>query len=181
MIDLCPIFWRLMGRRSLQRQYDCFLRYSHKRLPHIGFEVNDPSLVVLTIDVSKVTLLNKQEAKTDKHQVWTFAKAVYEALPKTWTIREFYEDGSLFALKFVFSIGDGMSDWVSHYPLYRLERLDDVPLTLNRKDRTMEKVHEEKEMPEPCVLDRALWDSICKTLNSDSFKKKAFPHLRGNA
>lgn len=152
-----------------KRQFSCFSKYSHKRSLRGGLIVNDPSLVVFTVDVSKVPYLNKQEAKTDKQQVWTFAKAVYEALPKTWTVKECYKNGDLFALKFVFLIGDGMSDRVSYSPLYRLERLDEVPLTLNWETDCFS-----SQVPDPCILDRRLWNSICRKLNSDSFKKKAF-------
>ncbi len=173
-----PFEWRVISPvRCMKHQFDCFLKYSHKQFSIGDLVVKDPSLVALTVDVSKAPFLNNQKAKTNnQEQVWTFAKAVYEALPKTWTIKVNYNDNSLFALKFIFSVGDGMKDWFSHSPLYRLERLDVAPLTLNWKDNVFV-----DGVSVPCVLDRALWDSICKTLNSDSFKKKAFPHLRGNA
>lgn len=157
---------------SRKRQFDRFLKFTHKRLDG-GLLVNDPSLVALTVDVSKVPFLGNRKSKiNEQEQVWTFAKAVYEALPQTWTIKVGYGDSlfPLFAVKFIFSVGDGMKDWVSDSPLYRLERLDIVPLTLICETDVFS-----SQVSVPCVLDRKAWNSICKKLNSVAFKKKAFP------
>ncbi len=157
-----------------------FLNYYHKRVSDDCFKVNDPTLVVLTVDSSKVPYMDKERDKTQDEKITNqHAQAVYEALPKTWTIRECYEDGSLFVLKFIFSIGEGMSDWTFHSRLYRLEHLDNVPLTLSQND--MEWFADSNNISEPCVLDKGLWNFICLTLNSDAFKKKAFPGSKGNA
>lgn len=145
--------------------YSKFLEYANAQTGE-GLNVTDPTLMVLTIDSSKIpAILGKDQAE---NIVEGHAQAVYEALPKTWTIRENYEDGSLFALKLVYAVGDGMEDWISNSVVYRLEHLDDVPLTL---DADTEWFADSSELEKPHVLNRAEWDSLCQTLNSEAFKQ----------
>ena len=141
----------------------------------------DPSIAVLTVDAAKVPALCQVENK--ESVVKAYANAVVEALPKTLMFAEFYDNGTLFALKFLYSVSDNMKDCFSNSPLYRLENTTNVPFVFDGSlmgfyPQGMKGSNGELT---PCVLDRPLWDSICKTLNSDSFKKKAFPVLQGNA
>ena len=165
----------LMCFNSTKREnvYKRFKNYSYKCVSPNCFELNDPSLVVLKVDVSKVPFLFKQKAKKPMQvQVLAFAVAVLKALPKTWTVVEYDEFENVSALKLVFSIGDGMTDLVSHSPLYCLERLNDCPLKIYSYDVVMGKYEKCENVPDPCVLDRTLWNLICQTLNSES--EKAF-------
>ncbi len=163
----------LMRFNSIKRVniYEMFRKYSHKSISPDCFELNDPSLVILKVDVSRVPFLFKLETKSIQNQISLFCHDVIEALPKTWTVLE-YELGNMTAFNLVFSIGDGMADLVSNSPLYRFERLNDCPLIIYSSDRTIEMYDEIGSAPDPCVLDKGLWNLICQTLNSES--KRAF-------
>jgi len=141
-----------------------------------GASIVDPSIAVLTVDAVKVPALYQIENK--ENVVRKFANAVLEALPKTLAFLECNDKGDVIALKFLYSVSDNMKDCFSNSPLYRLENTTNVPFVF---DGSLMGFYPQGKEFEPCVLDRPLWNSICKTLNSDSFKKKAFPHLRGNA
>ena len=142
-----------------------------------GVSIVDPSIAVLTVDAAKVPALCQVE--NNENAVRKFSDAVLEALPKTLMFAEFYENGTLFALKFLYSVSDNMKDCFSDSPLYRLENTSNVPFVFDGS--LMGFYPKGNKKFEPCVLDRPLWDSICDTLNSDSFKKKAFPTIQGNA
>ena len=141
-----------------------------------GASIVDPSIAVLTVDAAKVPALCQVE--NNENVVRKFANAVVEALPKTLMFAEFYENGTLFALKFLYSVSDNMKDCFSNSPLYRLENTTNIPFVF---DGSLMGFYPQGKEFEPCVLDRPLWDSICKTFNSDAFKKKAFPTAKGNA